>query len=149
MIAYRIVKKALIIIMTIGFILMFHLNITGISFHEIGGLVVLTLFLFHMGTYLRWVISITTRLFQKRLRMRTRINYIVDMLLLACVFFIGTSGVLMSRVLFPSISSFSMVYRNMHRVSAFVILILSGVHLALHMKLIISKLKSMIKTFVK
>jgi uncharacterized protein YjeT (DUF2065 family) len=143
----NIVKIVLDIIMTVLLILMYSKNVISISFHEVGGLVVCGLFLIHKGLNWKWIVTVSKRLFDKSLPAKTRLGYIVNVLLFISTIFVALSGIMISKtiIIFRSISSEGMFWKMGHYFSAAILLVLVGVHIGLHWSFIKSMFGKMLK----
>ncbi|MCK9356726.1 MAG: hypothetical protein M0R22_06230, partial [Dehalococcoidia bacterium] len=78
----NVIRICLDVAMAVLLILMYRKTAVSMEFHEIGGLVVCGLFVFHNLLNRRWIAAISGRLFGRTLAPRTRLGYVVDMLLL-------------------------------------------------------------------
>lgn len=125
------VKVILDILMTFLLILMFNQHVISLQFHEIGGLAVCFLFLFHKLLNWKWILGVSQRLFDPCLPGRTRFLYLVDFLLLLAVAAILVSGILISKILFPDFASGGQ-WKIIHYFSSALSLVLVGIHLGLH-----------------
>ncbi|MCK9355841.1 MAG: DUF4405 domain-containing protein, partial [Dehalococcoidia bacterium] len=104
----------------------------SLEFHEIGGLVVCGLFVFHNLLNRRWIAAISGRLFGRTLAPRTRLGYVVDMLLLFCMVFIAVSGAMISKTILTGISGTWIGWKPGHYFVSAAALMLIGVHIGLH-----------------
>ncbi len=95
----NIVKIVLDISMFVLLLLMYRKDALGISFHEVGGLIVCGLVLVHLGLNWRWVFGVGRRLFGKTLSVKTRIGYLVDALLFISTAFVAVSGIMISKTI--------------------------------------------------
>jgi len=138
-------KRSIVILMTIGFVLMFNYRVLGASIHEIGGLIVLALFLIHFILNWRWVLNVTRNMFKKKTKVKARIGYVIDILLLICVILIAISGIFTSKIIFTAIRSNSMIWKTIHTTAGCTALVLSGLHLGLHWSSIRNRMKRIIK----
>lgn len=138
-------KILLDMVMLILLILMFNKNVISMSFHEIGGLVVCGLFVIHMLLNYKWIIGITKKIFDKGLKFKTRLGYMINLLLLLIMAFIAISGILISKTIFTSISSNNMIFKVGHQVVAGYGIILVGIHIGLHWNFIKSYIKKIIR----
>ena len=112
-------------------------------FHEIGGLALFGLFILHLIFNYRWIIGVTKKVFSKSLNAKTRIGYIVNFLLLVSFTLVCISGIFISKELFRFNSG--MIWKTIHYSSAAAALILTGIHIGLHLKMILSFIKKRIK----
>lgn len=75
----------------------------------------------------------TLNLFTKKVSLKTKIGYIVDVLLLADMLYIIVSGILISKVIFPNLNpGNNMIFKSTHISTAYAALLLVGIHLGLH-----------------
>lgn len=127
-------KIILDILMAVIFVLMFNkLVIVPITFHEIAGLGVLIAFVIHIIINFNWVKQVTSKLFSSKINLRTRLGYIIDMILLLCFVTIGISGIFISKVLFSNIKiSSSIDFHALHISVSYIALLLVGLHVGLH-----------------
>lgn len=123
--------------------LMYSKTAISMEFHEIGGLVLFGLFVFHLIFNFRWIVGVTKKLFSKSLPAKTRIGYIVNFLLVVSFALVCISGIFISKTLFQL--NAGMIWKTVHYTSASVALVLIGVHVGLHIKMIASFLKKKIK----
>lgn len=130
----NIVKISLDIAMTLVFVLLYNKGaVSGLSFHEIAGLCVGGVFIVHIALNWRWVKQVTINMLKKKLAFKTRIGYVVDVLLLFSIAYIIISGIMISKVLFPNINiGDRMFFQSTHISVAYFALLLVGIHLGLH-----------------
>lgn len=136
----RIGKLSLDVVLLLVLALMYQKQVLTLAFHEIGGLCLFALFALHTLLNHKWIAAIGARLFDRTLSTRLRLCYWVDVFLVASFICVAVSGVLISKTIF----SFggSMVWKALHYSSAAVALLLTGVHLGLHWRLIFGWLQS-------
>jgi hypothetical protein len=141
------IKFILDLIMGIVFSMLFNKNVLGgLKFHEIAGLAVGFAVLIHIVLNWKWVKNVTLLIFNKKIALKTRIGYILNVLLLLDIAVIIISGIFISKVLFPGI----MIQNNFfnqrtHIASAYLGLALIGIHLGLHWKWVMGMLRKVIK----
>lgn len=105
----------------------------GLAFHEIVGLGVGALLLFHILLNLQWVKEVTQRLFDRTLPRKTRFGYVLNILLLFSMALTIVSGILISKVLFPGLGFINeRSFRGLHSGVSYLTLVLVGVHVGLH-----------------
>lgn len=136
-------KLVLDLILLILMILLYQKNIISMSFHEIGGLVLFALFIIHLLFNGKWIKSITKRLFDKSVPIKTRISYILNVLLVICWSLVIISGIFISKVVFHF--SISGPWKIVHFSCAAFALILIGIHIGLHWNLIYNSCKKPLK----
>lgn len=98
-------KIILDIVMGIIMICLMNLSFTGIKVHEILGIVVLFLFIFHKILNFKWIKSITINLFKKGIKTKTKIMYAVDIILLILVILNVITGILISTCILTNITT--------------------------------------------
>lgn len=125
-----IIKIVLDVLMMIVLALMYSKRALGMGFHEIGGLILIGVFLIHKGLNFSWIRRVTVKL--AKADGRTRLMWIVDALMLVAFLLIGLSGILISKVAFPSLAVQGGSWKVIHYSASAVALILVGVHLGLH-----------------
>lgn len=123
-------KMILDLAMVIVLSLLFRKNTLGMAFHEIAGLIILAVFIFHVVLNRKWVAAITSHLFTARATIRAKICWLIDAVLAVCFVLIGLSGILMSKVVFH----FNVAgnWKTLHYFCAALALILAGAHLGMH-----------------
>lgn len=138
-------KLLLDLAMTILFVLLMDFQFTGIEIHEIIGLAICGLFFFHNVLNFKWIKAVTSRFFDKRLPVLTKLSYVLNFLLLICVTLIGLSGIFISESLFTNISVGNRdLWITIHRSSAYLGFVLISVHIGFHWKMIMNGMKKML-----
>ncbi len=125
-----IVKITLDVAMIITIALMYSKQALGLAFHEIGGLILIGVFFIHKGLNFSWIRRVTARL--GKTDGRTRLMWIVDALMLAAFLAVGVSGLLISKIAFPGLAVSGGPWKALHYGCAALALILTGVHMGLH-----------------
>lgn len=129
----NLLKMSLDTIMVFVFVLLFNKRLTGLSFHESAGLTTGGAFVLHKAINWRWILHVTANIFEKKLAMKTKIGYIVDVLLLMTMGYIIISGVLISKILFPNLRyGNEFFFKSTHIAVAYISLSLVGIHIGLH-----------------
>jgi hypothetical protein len=139
----RIAKYLVDALAFIGFLLAMDPWTTGIALHEwmsiaFGGTVIV-----HLLLSWRWIVAVTCRFFS-RLPARTRLNYILNLLLFIDGTIIGFSGLLISEEVLPLIGitvPHMPIWRGWHSLTADLALLLLGLHVALHWSWIVTTTK--------
>lgn len=124
------------IVLTIFFISLLFAKATGFAFHEIAGLAMGVLLLYHIVLNWSWVKSITKNLFIPRLKSKPRLFYLLNAVSLLAVATIMITGVQISMVLFPSDEMISHTLIDVHKWAAYACVGLFGLHIALHWQFI-------------
>ncbi|MGN7764108.1 hypothetical protein [Paenibacillus sp. 22594] len=91
--------------MALLFILLYPVELTGLKFHEIFGIVLGLPIVIHVLLNWKWVNSVTRKLFSKKTPGRTKLSYVINLLLLLNMLVVAISGLFISRVLFPHLQS--------------------------------------------
>lgn len=123
-----------LVITVVMLLLMDPRSFYGLPFHEWAGLIIGLLFILHKILNWTWIKKVTVG-FISRTTPRARINYLLDVLLLAGMILMILSGVGISRTINFSwlhLGGTPMFWRVMHTSSSFITLILFGIHLGLH-----------------
>jgi hypothetical protein len=118
--------------MALLLILMYHKLAISLSFHEIGGLVVCGMFIFHNVLNRKWIVGISKRMFGRRLAPRVRLGYVLNVVLLITMAFIALSGIMISQTILWRVSGDIAFWRPWHYFAAAVALVLVGIHIGLH-----------------
>jgi hypothetical protein len=114
----------------------------GISFHEWAGLSIGLFFILHKILNWTWIKKVTVGFF-KRCTGRARLNYVLDVLLLAGMILMILSGIAIARTINFSwlhLGGSPMFWRVMHTSSSLITLVLFGIHLGLHWKWVLQRL---------
>ena len=116
---------------------------TGIPFHEWIGIVFIIPIVVHVVMDWQWMLSVTQRLF-KNLNGETRFNHFWDVLLFIMMTLVIFSGVIVSRSALPALGipiQVDHVWVELHEATANLLIIMVGIHLAMHLKWIVSTMK--------
>lgn len=133
-----------ILLLVVMLLLMDPRSFYGLTFHEWAGLIIVISFLLHTLLNWTWIKKVTFGLFRKSLG-RARLNYILDFLLLIGMVLMVLSGIAIAREIdfsWLNLPGSRMFWRAMHTSSSFISLALFGIHLGLHWKWIINRLKT-------
>jgi hypothetical protein len=136
----NVLKLVLDFCMIIVLVLMYNKSSVNLSFHEIGGLALIGVMLIHVLINGKWVTVVTKKLFDKTLPVKTKLGYILNVLLLISFLLIGISGIMISEVLFHISVDGGISWKTIHYTSAAVALILIGIHIGLHKQFICNHL---------
>jgi hypothetical protein len=139
-----VVKFVIDIIMAITFVLFFNKRVLGgLAFHEIAGLVIGVVFFVHVLLNWRWVKNVTVKLFSSEIPVKTKVGYLLNLLLLITMAFIIISGIFISRVVFPDLDvSNERWFKISHISISFLTLIIVAAHIGLHWKWIMNVFKN-------
>ena len=139
-------KKKIIadITMTLIFVLIIDTFFTGILLHEALGIAVAIVFVIHHILNLKWIKGVSKNFFGGIIPLKTKIMYILNILLFISCGFTILSGILISQELFKFIAlkdTFSMSV--WHHFSSYVSLILLSIHLGLHWNMVMNAFRKM------
>ncbi len=138
----NVIKFILNILLTIVFLLLMDpRSFFGLPFHEWAGLIIVLFFFLHKFLNWVWIKKLTVRFFS-RVPGKARINYVLDVLLLAGLTLITISGMAISRTIDFSWINFGSSFgfwRILHTSSSLMVLALFGIHLGLHWKWVIQR----------
>lgn len=138
------IKIGLDILMVIVFVLLFNkMAVVPMTFHEIAGLFLGVAFIIHIVLNFKWVKQVTLKLFDRKINLRTKFGYIIDVLLLVCFIIAIITGILMSKVVFPNFRVNSSInFKMIHISISYIALLLVGIHIGLHWNWIVNVLKN-------
>lgn len=106
----------------------------GLAFHEWAGLFIGLFFILHKILNWGWIKKVTLLFFSKT-TWRARLNYFLDIILLAGMVLMILSGIAISRTIdfsWLNLGSSQNFWRVMHTSSSLITLALFGIHLGLH-----------------
>ncbi len=127
----------------IGMVLVLVPQATGVPVHEWASFLIIIPFFLHLIIDWKWIVNISKRIF-KRVKGETRFNYILDWLLF--VFFVTAmfTGVVISEAALPALGINVVVdpfWESLHDLSANFLMVIIGIHLAMHWKWIVTNVK--------
>lgn len=129
------IKLILNILITIVMLLLMDpRSFYGLGFHEWAGLIIGLFFILHKALNWSWIKKVTIG-FIKKCPGRARLNYVLDVLLLAGMVLMILSGIAIARLIdfsWLNIGGSRMFWRVMHTSSSYITLALFGIHLGLH-----------------
>jgi hypothetical protein len=115
----------------------------GLAFHEWAGLIIGLFFILHKILNWGWIKKVTIGFFGK-CPGKARVNYVLDILLLAGITLMILSGIAIARTIdfsWLNLGGSRMFWRVMHTSSSFITLALFGIHLGLHWNWVLVRLK--------
>ncbi|MDM8520128.1 DUF4405 domain-containing protein [Anaerolineales bacterium HSG6] len=131
------------IILLTAFILTNVPHATGIPLHEWISILFIIPILVHILLDWKWVVNVTKRMF-KRLPGEVRFNHIWDLLIFIMMVFVLLNGFLISEAALPALGihvTIDPFWSAMHNQSANLLMVMVGVHLAMHWSWIVSMIK--------
>lgn len=114
----------------------------GITFHEWAGLLIALFFILHKILNWGWIKTVTLGFFGKATG-RARINYLLDVLLLAGLVLMVLSGIAIARTIdfsWLNLGGSGIFWRVMHTSSSLITLALFGIHLGFHWNWVLVRL---------
>jgi hypothetical protein len=113
----------------------------GLVFHEWAGLIIGLFFILHKALDWGWIKKVTLLFFRNN-NWRSKLNYVLDVILLAGIVLMILSGISISRTIDFSWLNMenSMFWRIMHTSSSYITLALFGIHLGLHWNWVLQRL---------
>ncbi len=127
----------------IGMVLVLAPQATGIPIHEWASFLIIIPFFLHLILDWKWIVSITQRIL-KKLPGETRFNYVLDWLLFFLFVVAMFTGVVISEAALPALGIHMVIdpfWSALHDISANLLMIVLGVHLAMHWKWIVFNFK--------
>lgn len=132
-------KLLIDIFMLLGFVFLLDTEITGIFLHEVLGLMILAIFIIHKYLNIKWITSITRKLFKNPnfLNSKLFVMYISNVILFLLAFSVIISGILISQYLFTNLSiSTPLPLAKLHNNASYVLLVFVSLHIFLHFKIL-------------
>lgn len=136
-------KIILDVIMTILMILLMNIAPLGLLLHEIIGISILFIILFHNLLNLKFIKSMINNF--KKLKIKTKVMFIVDIILTAQILFVVFTGIVISKKLLPGLIDIDMNISDLHHFIAYTLLFNIGIHIGLHWTMIMNAFKKMLK----
>ncbi|MFG0266335.1 MAG: DUF4405 domain-containing protein [Rhodopirellula sp. JB055] len=118
----------------IGMVLVLAPQATGIAVHEWASFLILIPFFLHLIFAWKWIVN-TTRRFFKRIPGDSRFNYGLDWLLFFLFVVATFSGVVISEAALPALGihlNIDPFWSTIHDISANLLMLVIGIHLAMH-----------------
>lgn len=124
------------IALVVAFVLDMEFHFTGLSLHELIGLVLGVFILLHLMTHWQWIISITVNFFRKFWH-ESRLNYVLNVALFVDMGALIVTGILISRTLGLNLSldrGVAQQMEHLHVLTSDLALIIVALHVGLHWK---------------
>ena len=134
-------KLLIDVVMIVFFLLMYKKRIVSIGFHEIIGLLVFVIVLIHLF-FNRKLFIASAKKFRK-IKTKTKLRYIVDVVLLIDFVLMVITGIMISKVLFNF--GYFGIWKFIHNFLCAFALILVGIHLGLEWDTFYSMIRKIIK----
>ena len=126
-----------------GFLLATDPHATGQTIHEWLGLAFGAGIITHLLLHWKWIVNVVRRFFSK-LPGQVRINALLNSLLFIAMTLIIFSGIMISKVVLSTFGlsgSHDAIWRWLHTTATDAVVIIVGLHVALHWKWIVSTIK--------
>lgn len=134
------VKLVIDCVLLVSFILVNMPQATGLAFHEWASFLFVVPLSIHLILNWAWIVKVSKRLFTK-LPTDVRLNHFWDLLIYVLMVIVMFTGVIVSESALPSLGihfAIDPFWQSMHDITANLLIIFIGVHLALHWKWIVS-----------
>ncbi len=134
------------VVLLVAFVIDMNTRLTGIVVHEWLGAAFGIALIYHMMLHWKWITSVTRRLF-KKLPTIQRVRYVVNLALFIAMVVVVITGFWISESLMATIglpTTNSHFFHELHHVSAELVPLLVGVHLALDWKWIVNNTKKFV-----
>jgi cytochrome b len=116
--------------------------LTGMAVHEWFSLALGLALAVHLLLHWDWVVQVTLQFFRKPLHI-SRLNYVLNVLLFITFTGVMLSGLMISKSVLPALGlqAGGGAWRGLHRTFTDLVLIVVGLHFALHWKWIVNSVK--------
>jgi cytochrome b len=131
------------IVIFTAFLLSLDPHATGHAIHEWLGIALIAAIVTHLLLHWKWIVQVTTRFFRK-LSMQARLNYILNALFFVDFTILVFTGLMISETALPTLGIYiarDKSLRRLHTLSADLIVLIVGLHVAIHWKLIFNAIK--------
>lgn len=126
-------KIILDIVMTISMVCLLNLNITGLKLHEMLGVGICFLFLFHKILNFKWIKAMTKSLFKNNISSRAKTMYIIDTVLIVLVILTVYTGILVSKHILIGVTTTNITATiHRHHCLAYLLGVTLLIHIGLH-----------------
>ncbi len=126
-----------------AFLVAYEEKLTQVAIHEWLSIALFLGIVIHLASHWQWVLQVTTRFF-KQFFQKSRANYVLNVLLFVCFIVVMLSGILISREVMPFLGvqmGNDMTWKRLHTISADGVIIILGLHFAMHWDWIWTSLK--------
>jgi len=122
--------------LTLFFAIEMEVHFTGLALHELLGFLFAAVVIVHIVLHWDWVVSLTLTFFRKLIH-ESRLNYVVNVLLLVDTVIVSVTGVAVSETLGLNFGLKGLQltdWQAVHGFSSHLCLVLTALHIALHWK---------------
>lgn len=132
------IKIILNILMTIMMILLMKLEPIGLH-HEVMGIAIFILFLIHKTLNYKFVKAVGKNIFNKKLKINSKIIFIIDIILFCFMLTNFITGILISKFIFKELVTTNLeLITILHKSTAWWTLILISIHIGLHLERLVN-----------
>jgi len=128
-----------------GFLVTAAPKLTGVTWHEVLGLVLAIPLVVHLVQHWKWITTVPSRVLKRSLGLRTRLSVLTTALLYLLVVVVLVSGLLSSKELLPGlglIDAPDRFWAMLHHKCCDLFLPLVGIHLGLHWRWMVEKTRA-------
>lgn len=117
-------------------------TITGMLWHEILGIAIFIVFIFHKFLNLNWIKAIGKNIFSGKVNTKTKVTFFIDFLMLIATILTAISGIGISKNILTQFEFNDIqLWTIIHYISAYSLFALISIHLGMHLKTIITSIK--------
>ena len=138
----NIIKIILDIAMVILFITFFNKDLINFKFHARMGCIFALFIFIHMFLNRKWIVNVSKKLFDKKIKLRIKISYIISALLLITIFLIILSGIF---IMASDTYDRQMFWKMMHFGTSYISVALIGIHIGLYWNFVMNMFKKVFK----
>ncbi len=119
-----------------------RITITGMLWHEILGIAIFIVFIFHKFLNLNWIKAIGKNIFSGKVNTKTKVTFFIDFLMLIATILTAISGIGISKNILTQFEFNDIqLWTIIHYISAYSLFALISIHLGMHLKTIITSIK--------
>ena len=140
------IKVIIDIAMTVLFLILMNLALTGVLMHEVIGVGILGLFAAHLAVNKQWIKSVASN-FAGKIGFKAKAMFVLNAVLSLTMLSTIVSGVLISQYLFPALAASNITFWfNVHAVSSWLTLLVLVAHTLVHRSWIANIIKRLVPT---
>ncbi len=130
------------------FVVEMEVHFTGVHYHELLGLMLAAIFAVHVTLHWQWVVGVTKQIFRNLFSVnKTRLKYILNLILFLDMAVCVVTGILISRTLGLNFTFAQQITHSVHTTTADLSLIIVGVHIATSWEWIVLNAKKYLFNF--
>lgn len=136
------IKLAVDILLAATLLLLMPYELIGQEFHEIAGVIMLIVLLWHHILNVQWLRSI----FKRKYTLFRIVQTVLNLLIFVCMIALVFSGLFVSQTVFTFFNlGYSEVFARIHMLSAFWGFVLMSIHIGMNWSTIVGRIKKKIK----